>query len=353
MVSLRTLLVLLLAPTVLLAGPPTPPADTTPSVRFEADGVRKGAAVAVLRNKNLKEEGGKAVVPLAEQPTLTLTLEGPSPLIVEEDEKALLATQKKALEAGGGWTAKASKPVVTQLPDRRERWEALFTLDPRDEGDHQLQPAPLAFRDGSSATTQQASWKPISVKVISRVAKPQSATDLSQMRDIVGPEDPPGGQKSTLRDYLKPGAIIAAVLLLCGALVAAFWTGIRRRLGQFAPLPPNRWALRELDRIASMDLATPGASERLHTEASDVIRHYLERRFGLRAPQQTTAEFLARMQSWPFLPAAQQALLREFLERCDLAKFAGVSPSPDDCRATAKMAREFVEQTQAIDLKAV
>jgi hypothetical protein len=97
--------------------------------------------------------------------------------------------------------------------------------------------------------------------------------------------------------------------------------------------------LRELDRIER----TAGEPDVFHTQASNVIRRYLQERFGLRAPQQTTAEFLAH--SGPRLTAAQQTQLRDFFERCDLAKFARASASPEDCRRTAGLARTFVQQT--------
>ncbi len=86
---------------------------------------------------------------------------------------------------------------------------------------------------------------------------------------------------------------------------------------------------------------------RFHTELSDVVRRYLELRFQLRAPRQTTAEFLESMRDAPQLTGEQQALLRDLLERCDLAKFARAAAPPEECQAAAAMARTFVQQTAA------
>src|SRR5262249_20238867 len=96
------------------------------------------------------------------------------------------------------------------------------------------------------------------------------------------------------------------------------------------------------------DLTIPGAAERYHTLLSDVVRGYLEKRFEVLASRQTTPEFLEAMRGSPQLTAPQQDLLREFLRRCDLAKFARANPSPEECRAAAAMARDFVEQTAAV-----
>jgi hypothetical protein len=51
------------------------------------------------------------------------------------------------------------------------------------------------------------------------------------------------------------------------------------------------------------------------------------------------------MRRSPQLTPPQQGLLREFLERCDMAKFARAAPPPDECRAVAAMARSFVQET--------
>ena len=55
---------------------------------------------------------------------------------------------------------------------------------------------------------------------------------------------------------------------------------------------------------------------------SGVLRHYLEKRFGLPATEQTTTEFLDGLRRSTLLTAEQQEALRAFLGQCDLAKFA-------------------------------
>src|SRR5262249_36919295 len=98
------------------------------------------------------------------------------------------------------------------------------------------------------------------------------------------------------------------------------------------------------DRIERTALPPVGEPDAFHTQVSNVVRRYLQERFGLRAPQQTTAEFLA-LGAAQQLPAPQQALLRDLFERCDLAKFARAGASPEDCRRLATLARAFVHQT--------
>ena len=102
------------------------------------------------------------------------------------------------------------------------------------------------------------------------------------------------------------------------------------------PLPPEQRALQELARLDASATADPAA---YHTALSDVVRRYLAERFGLPATRQTTAEFLETVRRSGRLSAEQQALLRDFLERCDLAKFAPVGASAEECREAAALAR--------------
>jgi hypothetical protein len=102
-----------------------------------------------------------------------------------------------------------------------------------------------------------------------------------------------------------------------------------------------------LDRVAAQDLPARGEINLYHTLLSDTVRRYLELRFQLPASHQTTAEFLAAVAGSDQLTAAQRELLRDFFERCDLAKFAGASSSPEECAALAEQARSFVAETGA------
>jgi len=108
------------------------------------------------------------------------------------------------------------------------------------------------------------------------------------------------------------------------------------------PPTPEQTALQELDRLE--EFAVSQRSEWYHTRLSYVLRRYLAERFALKATQQTTAEFLTSVKGLPQLAGGPQELLREFLERCDLAKFAPVSGSAEECRQSTALARSLVQR---------
>ena len=78
---------------------------------------------------------------------------------------------------------------------------------------------------------------------------------------------------------------------------------------------------------------------------SGILRYYIEWRFGLRAPEQTTEEFLDAMLVAGGPIAAYRELLSAFLTHCDLVKFARHQPAASDMDNVLQRAREFVEQT--------
>jgi hypothetical protein len=287
---------------------------------------------ATLRIQGDKMEEGRVVVRLSSVVMVTLTVDGPATIEVESAVPAELTKSKF-------WTVPtAGEPEFVALPDKKVQWRRTYSVDPQNRGDLPLQIAPLRYRmEAGKGEWQMANWKEIAIRVTTSVGP----VDPSQLRDIPGPEPIPE-EKSPWIPILQWSG--AAFVALAAIMFALEW---RRRHAKPEPdLPPHEWAVRELARLDSLGLPQHGQAERFHTLLSDTIRRYLELRFQLRAPRQTTAEFLEAMRNAPQLDTDQRNLLRDFLERCDLAKFARADYSADECRATADMARTFVDQTK-------
>ncbi len=112
---------------------------------------------------------------------------------------------------------------------------------------------------------------------------------------------------------------------------------LRRRRPQ-PVLTPEQRAARDLDAaIALTDAVTA------HERMADVVRGFFAERLSVPAPRQTTAEFLDAVSRESTLPPAQRTALCEFFERCDLVKFAGVRPAPEERRRTAELARQLLD----------
>jgi len=79
---------------------------------------------------------------------------------------------------------------------------------------------------------------------------------------------------------------------------------------------------------------------------SDALRVYLEERFDFRAPERTTEEFMLDLQKTKRLSAEQKESLAEFLQQCDLVKFARFEPNEDELRALHDAALRLIDETQ-------
>jgi hypothetical protein len=137
---------------------------------------------------------------------------------------------------------------------------------------------------------------------------------------------------------------------LAAALVAAVlcwwaWKRWHRAKEVKAPeiiVPPHDRA-REKLRAALALIAEPRP---FCIAVSDTIRVYLEERFRLHAPERTTEEFLDELQKSATLSFDQKQTLGEFLQRCDLVKFARYEPGEPELRELYEAAVRLVAETE-------
>ena len=137
---------------------------------------------------------------------------------------------------------------------------------------------------------------------------------------------------------------LAAGLVALGAAIggAIYWL---RHAAERARVTAYDRALSRLDRLQRQGLPDSSHLDAWYVELSDIVRRYIEARFGLRAPELTTEEFLLQAGRSVDLSKAHRELLSAFLERCDRVKFARYSPATDESREALQLARRFLDET--------
>jgi len=248
------------------------------------------------------------------------------------------------------------------MPDLRDRVVGFslaedFAEEPRHE------------KDGS--TVQVTNWrlvpepcadvykiKPFVVKGSPKIYRAQS--DEGKFSFVGGPiyfENPAarepvtGGIETDPQKELPPlswklvGWVAAALAAL--ALVAVgCWLLIRylvRRVKEHRMSPIERaWV--ELDRLLQKGLPGRGRYKDFYVELTMVVRRYVQRKYGIRAPHLTTEEFLRAFREQGVGNGEQVKLdLKKFLESADMVKFAGVEATPDMADAATDSARGYLK----------
>ena len=111
-------------------------------------------------------------------------------------------------------------------------------------------------------------------------------------------------------------------------------------------MSPIERAWVELDRLLKKGLPGRGRYKDFYVELTMVVRRYVQRKYGIKAPHLTTEEFLAE-----FRDAGRGRCddLAKFLESADLVKFAGVEATPDMADGATESARTYLRSDASAD----
>ena len=207
----------------------------------------------------------------------------------------------------------------------------LYTITAFSTGQYAVEPPVLMYGEDSE---DKLSASPIGIEVFSVLG------ETAELKDIKGPV----GLKVPARTYALVG--IAVLLLTCAILFLYF----RGRRGGKAPPPepvvtPREMALRELEIIRAMNLIARGMIKEYYTRICDVLRRYVEGAFNISAPEMTTEEFLDAAAVSGALNTGHRGLLGDFLNRCDLVKFARYRATKEEAESIYNAARRFVDET--------
>jgi hypothetical protein len=110
-------------------------------------------------------------------------------------------------------------------------------------------------------------------------------------------------------------------------------------------IPAHILAYSELQGLVEERLVDKGEIKLFYQRISGIVRHYIENRFGLHAPEQTTEEFLSGLEIAENFPDKYKPLLKNFLKHCDLVKFAEHKPEKEDIQNTFDSCKAFIEGT--------
>lgn len=134
------------------------------------------------------------------------------------------------------------------------------------------------------------------------------------------------------------------IISLIGAIIIA-WKLLRRIRHniELARMSPKERALKELAILMAKKLIEKNLVKEFYLELTMIVRRYIERRHAIRAPEQTTEEFLSAVSDDSRFPNEVLKKLKTFLESADLVKFARQNPTPEAVSKSIDTARDYIK----------
>jgi hypothetical protein len=143
------------------------------------------------------------------------------------------------------------------------------------------------------------------------------------------------------------------VLLILAAIAVGVYFLWRFKKAPKAPVVPQipqipSWerAYQQLEALRVENLPEKGLYKEFFTRVADIARHYMENRFDIHAPHMTTEEFLYDLGITGHLNDVQKLALKEFLNSCDMVKFAKYAPTIKEALANFDLAKKLVDETK-------
>jgi hypothetical protein len=271
---------------------------------------------------------------LSDSPTLTLTYDAEEGVKVE---KPLFGQRI------GRFVIRDVREPLPKTKDGRTIIQQVYTLEPTEPGRLRIDPIAVSYTDARPQGDHREhtiETDALSVEVTSVLGDKTPKLD-----DLHGPASPIALESPS---YAWLWALIAFVV----AIVAArYWRKRRvapqRKMAAVKILTPEELANQELDKLVASGLAATDIKA-FYVALTDIVRRYIERTTGVRAPELTTEEFLREIARRKTFDQEVRSRLQEFLETADLVKFAAHQPNPADVDESVRRARLFIDTKKTL-----
>ena len=141
---------------------------------------------------------------------------------------------------------------------------------------------------------------------------------------------------------------ISGILLLAG-LVYALAVYLKRRRGGAASDrpkdPPYIVALRKLEHYRGDKHWAPDRQKAFYSGVTDILKEYIGARFGVDAPEMTTAELFGALKGEKAISPEMYSDLKDLFERADFVKFAKMIASEGENAGVLPLSVKFVTDT--------
>lgn len=149
-----------------------------------------------------------------------------------------------------------------------------------------------------------------------------------------------------ISDYI--GFYILGILILAGVIM---YFVLRKKdiksvfIAPPKPTPPYELAMQQLEALRLRKLCEHGQEREFYTRLTEILREYLDKRFGINAMEMTTTQIKKALRDNESTRLSAQ-LMNRILDMADFVKFAKMRPLPEDNTQSFNAAVKFVEDTK-------
>lgn len=237
---------------------------------------------------------------------------------------------------------RAVKPDTTDLGNNREEIKRELVIQSFDSGLYTI--PPFVYVAGKDTFTSNA----LALKVI-----PVPVDSMATIHDYAGVVKPNTRIWDYLPDFIVDYWWIFIIVLLCAAGIFVWMRYIKDKkaiplVPKKKPVPPYELAMQQLNRLKSEKLCENGYEKEYYTRLTEILRIYLDKRFGINAMEMTSTQIMHHLQSNDDTKTSAP-VMKQILEMADFVKFAKVRPLPDDNQKAFNNAVTFVENTKPVE----
>ena len=232
-----------------------------------------------------------------------------------------------------------SEPDTTLLGNNRLHIKQEVLITSFDSGFYYLPPFKYLFEEDTFATQS------LSLKIVPVSIEPDATAD--NVKDIKDVAKPP----FVLWDFVPVWVLWLLLAIAAIALIAMYVVRLlrnRKVVEQVVPekiIPPYDLAMQALGELRDSKLWQQGQEKAYYTRLVDILREYIDSRFGINAMEMTSTEIMASLKADKEMKEVNK-YMGEILSMADFVKFAKMRPMPDDNERVMRYAFDFVELTR-------
>ncbi len=289
------------------------------------------AGIALAQQSSLRASLEKDSILIGDQVDLQLVFKGP--------EKAMISWPELTDTLSSDVEIIRQSPIDTNRQEGKIQLSRSFTITSFDSGKHLIGPFRVSFELPGDTTKFVGISQVLDLNVLNVAVDTTKA-----IKPIKGPKEAP-----LTFSEIWPWLLIGFGSLL---IIGGIWYYIymRKRSRPLIPvrqkprLPAHIHALNELEKLKQKKLWQAGKIKEYYTDLTDILRLYMEERFGINAMEMTSFEIMQQLEK-DHMPGGALEKAAATFTLSDMVKFAKEKPLPSDNDTSWENARAFIEET--------